>query len=237
MVQFTLTILNFSGTSNFVNNSALAGGAIFANINSTLTFNEIVYFTNNGHYKGGVDIQKGGGVCLGLKCTFSTLPHTTVYWKNNHATLGGAIYAYDTSPISYCTPLAPYVPKQECFFQLPDQNLSNGMDVQLIFKNNTADAAGSVLYGGAVDNCKLTYSLDSHSSGKVFDIIVYTAMTLITTQPQTFLLTHFTSARVKKIFQTLVNLDMIFHTQYFQVKYFKFLWLQLDKEMVQFLAK
>jgi len=31
---------------------------------------------------------------MGLKCAFSILPNTTVYWENNHATLilGGAIY-------------------------------------------------------------------------------------------------------------------------------------------------
>ena len=51
--------------------------------------------------------------------------------------------------------LVPIVPKEECFFQLPSQNLSNGINVQLIFKNISADAAGSVLYGCAIDNCKL----------------------------------------------------------------------------------
>ena len=168
------TVLGFNGTSHFINNSALMGGAIMTNINSTLTFNGTVYFTNNGHYGKGVSgYNFGGGVFMGLKGTFSILPNTTVYWENNHATLGGAIYVNDVSPTaSYCTLLGPYGPKAECFFQLPGQNLSNGIDVQLVFKNNSADAAGSVLYGGAIDNCKLT-GLDSYSSGKVFDIIVH----------------------------------------------------------------
>ena len=52
-------------------------------------------------------------------------------------------------------------------------SLSNGIDVQLIFKKNSADVAGSVLYGGAIDNCKLTHGLDSHNSGEVFDMIVH----------------------------------------------------------------
>ena len=30
-----------------------------------------------------------------------------------------------------------------------------------------------MLYGGAIDNCKLTHGLESHSSGEVFDMIVY----------------------------------------------------------------
>ena len=56
-------------------------------------------------------------------------------------------------------------------FQLPGQNLSNGIDVQLAFKNNSADVAGSVLYGGVIDNCTLIGS-DSYNSGDVFDMIV-----------------------------------------------------------------
>ena len=46
------------------------------------------------------------------------------------------------------------------------------IDVKLVFKNNSADAAGSVLYGGAVDNCKLN-DQKSSSSGEVFDKILH----------------------------------------------------------------
>ena len=95
-----------------------------------------------------------------------------MYWENNHAHFGGAIYVADASPLSYCTSIAAYIPQEECFFQLPGQNLSNGIDVQLVFKNNFAGGGGSVLYGGAVDNCRLT-GLDFNSSGKVFDMIVH----------------------------------------------------------------
>ena len=168
--------LNFSGTSNFVNNSAARGGAICTSINNALTFNGTIYFTNNGHSGGEVHTLNGytsGGVYIGIKSTISILPHTTVYWEKNHATHGGAIYVQDASPTSYCTQVSSYLPKEECFFQLPGQNLSNGIDVQLLFKNNYADDAGSVLYGGAIHNCNLSHGLDSYSSGKVFDMIVH----------------------------------------------------------------
>ena len=172
------TLLSFNGTSHFINNSAPIGGAIMTNINNTMTFNGTIYFTNNGHYGEGVNSMNGynfgGGVFMGLISTFSFLPNTTVYWENNHASLGGAIYVYDVSPTaSYCTLLGPNGPKGECFYQLSGQTLSNGIDVQLVFKNNSAYVAGSVLYGGAIDNCKLTHDLDSHNSGEVFDMIVY----------------------------------------------------------------
>ena len=171
IVAYENTVLNFSGTNNFINNSAFRGGAIYTETNTTLTFTGIIYFTNNGDTFHGYTFG-GGGMFLGLKSTLSILPNTTVYWENNHAHFGGAIYVADASPLSYCTLIATYIPLEECFFQLPGQNLSNGIDVQLVFKNNFAGDAGSMLCGGAIDNCILT-GLDSHSSGKVFDMIVH----------------------------------------------------------------
>ena len=178
------TALAFYGTSNLTNNSAYYGGAIYA-IGNTVSFIGTSNFINNSAYYGGALCiynsltlngttnfisntaeESGGGLYVGIKSTFSILPNTTVYWENNHATLGGAIYVKD---VKLCN---PYVPKEDCFFQLPGQNLSTSIDVQLYFKNNTADAAGSVLYGGAVDNCKLI-DLDSYSSGEVFDMVFH----------------------------------------------------------------
>ena len=99
----------------------------------------------------------------GAKISPFCLYNTILYWENNHATFGGAIYV-QCQPFKLLYTLAP---KEECFFQLRGQNLSNGFDVQLFFKNNSAKIAGSVLYGGAIDNCKLTHFLDSYSSGDV----------------------------------------------------------------------
>ena len=44
--------------------------------------------------------------------------------------------------------------------------------MQFVFRNNSADDAGSVLYGGAIGNCKLT-GLESYRSGEVFDMLVH----------------------------------------------------------------
>ena len=168
------TVLSFTGTTNFINNSAYLGGAIYTGTICKMTFNGTIYFSNNGAK---VDTQNeytnGGGVFMRLKSTLFILPNTTVYWENNHASLGGAIYVENANFLSHCLS-AIYLLRKVCFFQLPGQNLSNGIDVQLFFKNNSADDAGSVLYGGAIDNCKLTHGLDSHSSGEVFDMIVHT---------------------------------------------------------------
>ena len=85
---------------------------------------------------------------LAIDTTFFVLSHTIVYWKNNYANLGGAIYVVIANPFVYCkmTQIATFIPKEKCFFQLPGQNRSSGLDVQLVFKNNSADTAGSVLY-------------------------------------------------------------------------------------------
>ena len=161
------TRLSFNGTSSLIGNFAVQGGAIFA-YESTLTFGGNISFVNNRHNTKG---SCGGAMYLYISSTLSILPNTTVCWENNHAHFGGAIYVYDANPHIYCTQNAS-VPKQKCFFQLPGQNLSSGLDVQLVFKNNSADTAGSVLYGGAIDNCKLT-DLDLHNSSEVFDMLVH----------------------------------------------------------------
>ena len=165
------SVLCFNGTNNFIGNSApLYAGAIYAAYNTTLTFNGTINFTNNGCNTGEKTLY-GGGMFMGLRSVFYTLPYTTVQWENNCANFGGSIYVLDTSPLSYCE-YSTYIPKQECFFQLPDQTLSNGTDIRLVFKNNSADTAGSVLYGGAIDHCKLT-GLDSYNSGYVFNMTVH----------------------------------------------------------------
>ena len=159
-------VINFHGLNNFISNSAIqCGGAIYTDNNSTLTFNGTTNFTNNGG-----QTAYGGGLCMGLNSSFYILPNTTVYWEKNRASVGGAIYVNDAIPLSYCTSVATYVPQENCFFQL--KNLFR-VDVRLVFNNNYADVARSVLYGGAIDNCKLT-GVHSYSSGEVFNMISLT---------------------------------------------------------------
>ena len=166
--------LSFTGTSNFSRNSAMRGGAISAISNSTLTFNGSISFTNNGHTTNKFNINngdsRGGAMYLGISSLFSIFPHTTVHWENNHANLGGAIYVYDANPLIYCTEFVQFIRKEKCFFQLPrpGQNLSGA---QLVLKNNSADFGGSVLYGGAIDNCELD-GVNTYSSGEVFDMLI-----------------------------------------------------------------
>ena len=164
-------LVSLRGASSFDSNNAIQGGAISAS-NSTLIFEGTINFINNGNDTSSSENCHGGGVNLVHNSKFSILPNTTVYWENNQAYLGGAIYVDDSSnPFIYCTQIEKCTPN-DCFFQLPGQNLSTGLDVQLVFKNNSADDAGGVLYGGAIDNCRLT-GLASYSSGEVFDMLAH----------------------------------------------------------------
>ena len=159
---------SFTATSSFISNSAMQGGAICANSDITLTFNGNINFTNNGH---NIRDSRGGAMYLAIHSTFFVLPNTTVHWENNYANLGGAIYVLTANPFIYCkmTQIAKFIPREGCFFQLPGQNLSSDLDVQFVFKNNSAYDAGSVLYGGAIDNC----DLGPYNSGPVFDKVVH----------------------------------------------------------------
>ena len=162
------TALNFTGTSSFNNNSvAWDGGAIYTWDNSEISFSGTSNFNSN--LAAG---NNGGGALYLSNSTLFILPNTSMYWKDNRARFGGAIYIEEMFPFIYCTLIDTYMPKEECSFQLPSQNLSIGIDAQLFFKNNFADDAGSVLYGGAIDTCSLT-GMDSYSSGEVFDMLVH----------------------------------------------------------------
>ena len=68
--------------------------------------------TVNEHNLGGL------GVYMEPKSTFSILPNTILYWENNYATFGGAIYVHNVRPLSYCH-IWYTCSKEECSFQLP----------------------------------------------------------------------------------------------------------------------
>ena len=135
MVQSThitmLYLLTFTSTTSFSNNLAMQGGATTANLFSTLIFDGSISFTNNGY---------SNSRYLETETTLSIIPHTTVVGK------------HETFDFVALKLPRPFIQREKCFFQLPNQNLSNGIDdVQLVFKNNSAIVAGSVLFGGVID--------------------------------------------------------------------------------------
>ena len=71
--------------------SAVQGGAISANVNSTLIFSGNICFTKNGHNTDKLRDSHGGAMYMAISLTFAILSHTTVSWEDDHANLGGAI--------------------------------------------------------------------------------------------------------------------------------------------------
>ena len=168
ILSYSNHMLSITGTSKFSSNSATVGGAIFLASDNSMTFDGNISFTNNGNSTN--ETIYGGGMCL-TNSTFSITPDTTVYWENNSASFGGAIYVFDqTNPLSYCSKLANNINfnPTNCFYQLPGWDLSH--NTRLVFRNNSAELLGGTLYGGAINNCRLT-GLDWYHSGDVFDKI------------------------------------------------------------------
>ena len=154
---------SFMEKTDFHNNSAVYGGGTHGS-RAILEVSETVSFTEN-------SATNGGGLSLasGSQCFLSS--NTTVYFEANHAEqYGGAIFVTD-EPFLYCTRDQPigalYLSREHCFFQPLDLPISTAL---LILKNNTAEKAGSTLYGGMVDSCNL--NLVGYIPGEVFDTLV-----------------------------------------------------------------
>ena len=105
-------------------------------------------------------ILQGGSI-------FYLMPHTQIEITNNHAMKGGGIYVEDqVAVITF-----------PCFFQLVNlQYPYSHIDAVVTLENNTADEAGSALFGGGIDICYLYISnqsvmYNSTVFGVIFKII------------------------------------------------------------------
>ena len=127
---------------------------------STLYFGgRVIFSENNGTFGGAMLLQSGS--------IFYLMPHAHVQITNNHARRGGGIYVEDEVTVTT-------VP---CFFQVMNLDYPNSPITAVItLENNTADEAGSALYGGSLDHCFLQTSLPQsvfiYSQSYVFDRIL-----------------------------------------------------------------
>ena len=160
-------------------------------IKSAITLNGAVLFTN-------FVTSRIGGALLLLSSKLIAKEYSMVQFVNNKAAYGGAIfmdsfstiYFFNQSNLSFINNVAllnggaifildsglPF-PSPNCFFQFGG-NVSSEIDAHMYFEGNYAAEAGSVLYGGNIDNCVLDcshmpsqyYNICTHSSGKMFNI-------------------------------------------------------------------
>ena len=158
--------ISCSGTANFLDNSVSHdgysdgyGGAIHL-LSSNLIFGGTMEFINN-------SAGYGGAIAL------SGLDHSNIFLlynikitlKDNFALHhGGALHVED-NPLTYCifeTKLQSNF-REACFFQLLNtqcrvyayqfSSLNDDYGIQLLFQDNVANEAGSVLHGGNLDTC------------------------------------------------------------------------------------
>ena len=126
------------------NTAGREGGAIYIT-GSSLYMSDLQTFSDN-------TARWGGALALSTDSKLILTGPLQARFYDNHASAGGgAIYYEDTLSISHCLELATRTDVQECFIELRSTN----HDPQLIFVNNTADTAGSVVYGGELDSCRL----------------------------------------------------------------------------------
>ena len=108
-------------------------------------FDSTLYFGGHVIFSGNTGTH-GGAIALTGDSKFYIIPYTHVQITNNHAKRGGGIFVKDEDTVT-TTP---------CFFQLLNLKYSYlHIDAVVTLENNTADEAGSAVYGGKIDQCYL----------------------------------------------------------------------------------
>ena len=168
--------VSFDGLADFVNNHAEdSGGAVYAIDGSQL------YFEGTSSFKYNTALNGGGLYLADSSLCYFSVTARQLYSQNYARNTGGAIYVSDTTPSVYCDEnSASEDLKSLCFFQVQTDKMlffQSEIQTMISFSNNTANVGGGDLYGGTIDNCKLSriniclYICEFQSSGDVFNTI------------------------------------------------------------------
>ena len=138
--------VTFLGDTVFAQNYGHRKGAIYA-YSSTLTFQGKVKLVNNTGYDGGaLALYAGSEIVIGRQAHLKFI--------SNHAKrFGGAIYvdSYVLTDNSYAAYDQEII---SCFYKLSD-TFNTSIKPYIVLENNTAEYAGSALYGGWIDLCEM----------------------------------------------------------------------------------
>ena len=135
--------VTFLGHTVFTRNyGSYCPGVLYAR-SSILIFLGNVEFVNNTGYN-------GGALALYAGSKFVMGRHTHLKFTDNHAEhFGGAIYVENANYL-----VLSDIHTIMCFYQLLNP-LGTSMSPRVVFENNTANYAGSALYGGWIDFCRI----------------------------------------------------------------------------------
>ena len=169
--------VSFDGPADFVNNHADdSGGAVYAIDSSQL------YFDGTSSFKYNTALNGGGLYLADSSLCYFSVKARQLYSQNYARNTGGAIYVSDTTPSVYCDEnSASEDLKSLCFFQVQTDSplfFKSEIQTMISFSNNTANVGGGDLYGGTIDQCKLSriticlYICEFQSSGDVFNTII-----------------------------------------------------------------
>ena len=95
------------------------------------------------------EARAGGAIALSGSSKLMLDEFLTVNFDGNNASVGGVIHYTDTVSLSQCSDSSTQ-DKKECFLELSAES-----NIRLNFTRNTATSAGSIIYGGQLDKCKL----------------------------------------------------------------------------------
>ena len=157
--------LDVKGQVNFTKNTAnRKGGAIHA-IGSSMSLTpfkvetEDLFLTSNAYIISN-SAERGGGVCFEISSKIYIMSDTnySVYFIDNIADYGGALFVNDSTNTGTCTDAhhltAVEVSESNCFFQqVIVESRVTVMHEIFSFKNNVARQLGQYLYGGLLDRC------------------------------------------------------------------------------------
>ena len=112
--------------------------------------NTNMFFEGNITFRNSI-AAKGGGLALLEDAIMYLRPNTHILFSHNHVIyVGGAIYIEPQHV-------------NKCFFEIADESIFDPAEPNILieFENNTADFAGSALYGGDVEFCRVYGYFDS----------------------------------------------------------------------------
>ena len=155
--------IEIRGLTSFQNNTALyQGGAIFVSQQSVATFAgcDTVLGGNSAQEGGALAMENGGRMVFESPLALNVVDNVA----HSH---GGGILHTDYITASKCSRVEPPLTlAPSCFFELR----GSLEDIGVNFSRNSASIAGSVLYGGGLDHCRIVYHNDTTITDGIDDV-------------------------------------------------------------------
>ena len=139
----TINIRNNSSCNIFQTNVAAKRGGAFYAMDSTINLSGLQKFLNN-------SAMQGGAIAIDSSFKLVLSQPLQASFVENTASVGGAIFYEDIFSARQCADNRGEPNPGECFIELDSTS-----NIRLTFLNNSAESAGTVLYGGNLDRCRL----------------------------------------------------------------------------------